>query len=63
MDFAPKIDSPPHASNQSTVGEEFAPAALYGVHDRDGNVVTEPSKVDLDFLSAKYGEPSCSNIL
>lgn len=28
MEFAPKIDSPPHASNESTAGEGFAPAAL-----------------------------------
>ena len=48
---------------QSKYLSEDLKAALYGVHDRDGNVVTEPSKVDLDFLSAKYGEPSCSNIL
>ena len=32
-------------------------AALYGVHQRDGNVVTHPSTVDLDFLSAKYSKP------
>ena len=31
--------------------------ALYGIHERDGNVVTEPSRVDLDFLSAEYSKP------
>ena len=32
-------------------------AALHGIHKRDGNVVTKPSRVDLDFLSAKYSKP------
>ena len=31
-------------------------AALYGIHERDRSVVTEPSKVDLDFLSAMYSK-------
>ena len=45
---------------QSKYLSEGLKAALYGVHDRDGNVVTEPSRVDLDFLSTKYGEPNYS---
>ena len=43
---------------QSRYLSEGLKAALYGVHERDGNVVTEPSKVDLDFLSSKYSKPS-----
>ena len=42
---------------QSKYLSEGLKATLYGVHKRDGNVVTYPSRIDLDFLSAKYSKP------
>ena len=42
---------------QSKYLSEGLKRALYGIHKRDGNVVTEPSRIDLDFLSAKYSKP------
>ena len=46
-----------YLDEQSTSLPKELKAALYGIHKRDGNVVTEPSRIDLDFLSAKYSKP------
>ena len=46
-----------YLDKQSKFLSEDLKRVLYGVHERDGNVVTEPSRIDLDFLSAKCSKP------